>query len=506
MNPTKRIFVNTVAQYARSLINICLSLYTVPIILRALGQSDYGVYTLIAGIVAMLSFITNAMVITTQRHISYYIGSGDGDYTRRLFSNSVLLHLAVGLLLCSILLPFRHCIIAGLNIDDCRRSVAAMVFIMSCVMIFISFITAPFKALLIAHENIVFISVIDVMDGVLKLMLTLLLLKIDIDRLLIYSYMMTSVFAFELFVYSLYAIVKYKECSASHFIGDFNIKCIREIGGFAGWTTYGIGAVVCRTQGLNVLLNCFYGTVANAAYGIATHLYSAVSFVATSVTNAMNPQIMQAEGGKDRSKMISLAEQESKLLTILMSLAFIPLIIEMDDLLYLWLSDEIPEYAVMLCRCLLIAFIADQPTYGLHVANQATGDIKRYTLIMFTPKLLFVCLAWLLFANGASIRLVMISFIAVEALLAILRLPYMHRTIGLNIRHFMKNVFMWEMVFIVMLTLTGLSLDRIIHCRWGFVYIGLLTVLFGALFVWFVVLSSNERCTLRNLIGSRKSD
>lgn len=503
MNPTKRIFVNTIAQYAKSFINICLSLYTVPVIMDALGKSDYGIYCLIAGIVAMLSFITNAMVITTQRHISYYIGQGDAVYTRRIFSNSILLHVTVGLLLLIVIIPFRDFFVAHLNIEDCRRPIAGVVYVMSVIMIVISFITAPFKALLIAHENIVFISVVEVADGVIKLVMALLLLRINVDKLLIYSYMMTCVFAFEFIVFSLYSLSRYQECSPRHFIGDYNGRCLREIGGFAGWTTFSMGALMARSQGLAVLFNRFFDTLLNASYGIATHLYSAISFVSSSVTNAMNPQIMQAEGMNDRNRMLFLAEQESKLLTILMSLAFIPLIIEMDDILNIWLHHDVPEYATLLCQCLLWAFIADQTTFGLHAANQATGRIGGYTLIMYIPKLLFIAVAWAMFRANGSVRSVMVAYVLLEAVLALVRLPFMKRTAGLDVRHFMKDVYSKEMVLIAFLLLTGLLLDRLICCAADFVIVIILTVSIGAVLVWTVILTKVERDTIMKVAKLR---
>ncbi len=503
MDSRKRILLNTTAQYTKAFINICLSLYTVPIILDALGESDYGVYSLIAGIVAMLAFVTNAMVTTTQRHISFYIGKDDDNYTRKIFSNSVLMHIVIGLLLALIIIPCRDLLIPNLNIEECRKPVAAIVYLMSVTMIFISFITAPFKATLIAHENIVFISVIEVMDGIIKLVMTLLLLNMDVDKLLIYSYMMTSVFAFEFVIYLTYSIIRYKECNPRMFLSDYDRKCLKELGGFAGWTTFGMGAVIGRTQGMSVLFNEFFGTTANAAYGIATHLYSYVSFISTSVVNAMNPQIMQAEGKKDRAKMLNLAEKESKILFILMSIAFIPLIIEMDGILNIWLHYRIPEGTCIMCQCLLAAFIVDQSTYGLLSANQATGKIKWFTIIMYTPKLLFIGLIWLMFANHSSIRDAMFAFIVIEAVMALARLPYMKYTTGLNIGHFVRQVFLSTTILIAVLSIVGLLLKQYIHFEFSFLLTIPLNLLFGCLIVWTVVLTNEERITMKQIFKTK---
>lgn len=505
MEPTKRIFVNTVAQYVKSFINLCLSLYTVPLILKALGDSDYGIYCLIAGIVAMLSFVTNALVVTTQRHISYSIGQNDADVTRKVFSNSVLLHLAVGVILALLILAFKDFSLHHLKFDAVRLPAASTVYQMSVAMIFVSFVTAPFKALLIAHENIVFMCVIEILDGLLKLTLTLLLLGMDVDKLLIYSYMMISVFLFEFIIYSVYAICRYSECRPSLFFRDFNPVYLKQLGCFAGWTTYGMGVVVCRTQGLAVIFNHFLNIAANAAYGLATHLYSAVAFVATSVTNAMNPQIMQAEGRSDRAKMLELAELESKILTVLMSLAFIPLIVEMDGILEAWVRGPVPEYTTLLCQCLLIMFLADQFTYGLHSANQATGNIMWYTIIMYTPKLLFLALAWITFQLGGSLLVVMIELIAVEAVMAVARLPFLKRTVNLDVMHFCLNVYGRVIPLIIVLTLTGLVFKHIMTFNLSFLLSVPATVLVGLCIVWTVSLRKSERDLLLSLVKRRKN-
>lgn len=504
MDPSKRIFVNTIAQYTKSFINVCLSLYTVPLILKALGDSDYGIYSLIAGVVALLAFVTNALVVTTQRNISFCLGVGDRERTRRMFSNSVLLHLAVGALLSIVIIAVKVPVMSLLVIEDSRMDVAMTVYVMSLLMLFVSFITAPFKALLIAHENIVFISVIEVLDGVLKLVLTLILLDMDVDRLLIYSYMMIGVFSFEFLVYTLYSVFKYEECRILKIFSDFDKESLKTLGDFAGWTTLGMGVIVGRNQGLSILFNRLFGTVINAAYGIATHLYAAVSFISSSVLNAMNPQIMQAEGQSDRKKMIELSEKESKLVVGLMSLCFVPLIVEMDGVLDAWLRGDVPPYTVLFCKCLLWGFIFDQSTFGLHTANQATGQIRDYTIIMYTPKLLFLGVAWAILKFYGSVQIVMYSYIGLELVMALVRLPYMHKTVGIDTGHFIRYVFLRIIpLILLLLVVTGL-LKWCIDMNLRFLVTIPLSVIIGVIYSWFFVLDKDERRGLLRMLGKNR--
>ena len=182
MTNSQRIIVNTIAQYTRTIINVCLSLYSTRLILSALGQNDFGIYSVVAGVVAMLSFVTNALVITTQRYLSFHHGKNDLNQVRKVFGNSWLLHLFIGLLITIILGTIGPWITQNfLNIEEFRRGAALVVYFAAVVMVLLTFITAPIRALFIARENIVYISFIDVLDGVLKLLIAILLSKVTIS-------------------------------------------------------------------------------------------------------------------------------------------------------------------------------------------------------------------------------------------------------------------------------------------------------------------------------------
>ena len=183
-----------IAQYSRAIINTCLSLYSVRLFLDILGASDYGIYSVIGGIIAMMGFITNALVITTQRYISFYHGRGEQKYVKQLFKNSLFLHFVIAISLFIVFIVLRDCVVYHLlNIPDGRHEVASKIYIMSGLMLVITILTAPFKALFIARENIVFISIVEVTDGILKVLLAYSLTLITLDKLFVFSMMMTSV-------------------------------------------------------------------------------------------------------------------------------------------------------------------------------------------------------------------------------------------------------------------------------------------------------------------------
>ena len=503
MEPVKRIMVNTVAQYIKALVNICLSLYSTRLVLSALSMNDYGIYSVVAGLVAMLGFMTNALVITTQRYISYCLGSGDTAYVRKLFVNSLFLHEVIGLGLAIVLLcPQDWLMNHVLNIETDRIQAASTVYGIMVFMLFVTVVTAPFKALFVARENIVYISVVEVCDGILKLLLAASLTKVAADRLLVYAGMMSLILGFNFLAFVLYAKTHFAECSVWVRFRDIDRGALLRLVAFAGWTTYGMGAVATRNQGTAVILNHFFGTVVNAAYGIAFQVQSAVSFLSTSVLNAMNPQIMKAEGMGDRERAVMLAERESKYSTLLMSLVVVPLIIEMPSVLDFWL-EEVPEGAVMFCRFVLFTFLCDQMTYGLHTLNQALGRIRLYTLWAYTPKLLTLPLIWCVLRWGGGVQMAMGLYLLLELLVSLFRLPYLKYTAGVGILHFLTQVILPLLLLCSVLALIGIACTLWLGAFpfWGNMAIMLFV---GTFVVWFVILDNSERAMLRWFVNFEK--
>lgn len=460
--------------------------------------------SLVGGIILLLGFITNATAITTQRHLSYDYGKKDLTVVRRTFSNSIMMHIGIGLATLLVLLAIEPVIVSPelLNIANGRWEATHIIYKIVALILFITFLTSPFKALLTARENIVFVAFIETLDGFLKLAIVLILPYLSVDKLVAYGFMLLAIMLFEFSVFTIYDTAKYQECSPKSFFKDTDKELLKRLFGFAGWTTYGTGTIIVRNQGLAWLLNHFYGTVVNAAYGIANQMFSAIQFISASVMNAINPQIMKAEGRGERNNMWTLAELESKSVICLMVILFIPLISEIDSLLTLWLGT-VPPYTSMFCISLLVAFLIDQTTSGLNTANQAIGSIRNYSLLMYTPKLLILPIALLLLHLGYGALSVMILFVATEALVAMLRLPYMRNTAGLDVRHYIYVVFGRNSLLVLFMTLVSFSLKFTSTSVYRFLFSIPLAYMAGAVFAWFVVLTGKERSKILSSIKSK---
>ena len=499
MTNSQRIIVNTIAQYTRTIINVCLSLYSTRLILSALGQNDFGIYSVVAGVVAMLSFVTNALVITTQRYLSFHHGRNDLNQIRKVFGNSWLLHFFIGIAVVAFLVSLGPWITQNfLNLEETRRGVALIVYFAAVLMLFFTFITAPIRALFVARENIVYTSFIDVMDGILKLLIAILLSKITYDHLIAYSSLLTCISVFNLLAFAIYAAFQFPEFHLPR-LRELDKTYIKGLRNFAGWTIYSTGCIIARNQGISVVLNLFYGTIVNSAYGIAMQVSGAVQFVSTSIVNAMNPQIMKAEGAGQREKMVRLCEYESKYAFLLLAMVVIPLIAEMEVILTFWLGD-VPEHAVMFCRFILIAALCDQISIGWTSANQAIGKIRTYNIIFYTLKLLVIVIAWWSLKQGLPIVSVMWEYVSIELIGSFVRLPLMKQIANIPIIPFFKNVF---------LHIVGPLVTMVVICYISITYIEIpyrliitfsISLVAGALAILGLALSKEEKQYIRSII------
>ena len=511
MDKNRRTFLNVLAQYVRTIINICLSLYSTRLALQALGKSDYGLFMLVGGVVAMLAFLTNAMVVTTQRHLSFYYGKKDLQQVKTVFSNALISHICLGLLLVAILFAVRPLLIAEqdgyLNIDLERIATTKTVYLIVVATLFMTFITAPFRALFIARENIVFISIVDICDGIIKVALVLCIFWVDTDKLLFYALIFLFVQSLNFLVFSLFANRKYAECSLLPRIKDVKWSEIGRIFNFAGWTIYGNACVIARTQGVAVLLNRFFGTVINSAYGIATQVYGSTAFLSQAILNAMSPRVIKAEGAGDRQLMLRLAGVTSKFCFLLLSMFTIPLCFEMNGVLNFWLGEQnVPEYAAVFCQCMIISMICDQITAGLIVANRAIGKIRNYQLLINTTKVMTIPLVWLSLHLEYPVAWTMYIYIFFELLCAVIRLFYMKATTTLSLIGYSKQVFGKIFLPTVTLVVVCVLCTMLPAMKFRFLITLALAVGVDVLIVYFCALEKTERDIVLKFLHRKQND
>lgn len=357
-----------------------------------------------------------------------------------LFSNVIILHVLFSILLVGLLEIIEPFIFHGfLNIETSRILSAKIVYQCSVFMVIMSFMSAPFLALLISHENIVYSSIVQIVDSFLRLGVALAITVFGDDKLTIYVLLLCAISIFKFLSYVVYTHLKYEECTRPRF-RHLNKSVIKSISGFLVWQLYSTGCIVGRTQGTAIILNKLFGTFINTAFGIAQQVSGAISFVSSSLINAINPQIIKAEGAGDRSRMFELSMTASKFGFFLLSIVVMPLVFNMGTVLNLWLGN-VPPYAILFCQVILITSLCDQTTLGLGTANQAIGNVKNYSLTVNTLKIITVPLIAISLLLGLKLEYSIWIYAIMELGCALFRIIFLHYSGGLDIRLFFQRVF-----------------------------------------------------------------
>lgn len=498
MDKTKRVLLNTLSQYVRTGLNVILSLYSTRLILDSLGVEDYGIYAVVAGVVAILGFVSNALVISTQRYLSFCHGQKEVSKLKIVFANSLVIHILLGVALFIILTSLTNLVTTRfLDIPLDRIEASKAVYCCVVLMISLSFVTSPFRALYVARENIIYVSIVDIINAALKLLSAILLYYVLYDKLICYSLFLVCISIFDLLVYAVFAFIKFDEC---HFPrkADIDFSYLKQLIAFAGWTLYNNGCTVIRTQGVAVIINKYFGIVFNASFGIAQQVSGALANVSQAIANAMSPQIIKSEGAGDRKRMLHLAGIESKYAFIMLAIVSVPILFEISFVLNLWLG-KIPENSALFCRFIIIACLIDQTTTGLGIANQAIGKIRNYSLVFGTLKILTLPLSLLGLYFSTNTFVVMAVFVAIELSSALMRLLLLQKSANLNIKAFVKKYISPAVLTALVSALVCFVIMRIIDWKYRILIMYFASSIIILITVFFTM-SKEEKSTILKVI------
>ncbi|SKA29269.1 Na+-driven multidrug efflux pump [Chitinophaga eiseniae] len=439
MQAANRVILNTGALYGRMLLTVFISLYATRLILNQLGAADYGLFNLVGGVITMLSFLNIAMTISTQRYMSFHIGTKDSHQLKMVFNTSVLLHFILGIAMVLLFEVAGHYLFDHvLNYPAERTLAARIIYQFMIASAFFTIVSVPCDATLIAQENMVMVAILGVVESLGKLLIAVALQYTGHDKLIAYGAMMASLTILLLLFKQLYCAAKYPESRIS-IKRYFNRQLLAEMFTYAGWNMFGAGSVVARNQGLALVLNVFFGAIVNAAYGIAYQVNAQLSYFSVTMLRALNPQIIKSEGSGDRPRMLRLAMIASKFSFYLLSFFAVPLMIEMPFVLQCWLK-QVPEYTVMMCRLIVIATLINQLSAGIQVAVQSVGKIRQYQVAVSTIVLLNLPVAWLLLSAGYPPSAVLISTICIEMVSGAYRMMAAQKITGLSPRTYARQV------------------------------------------------------------------
>ena len=443
----RRIAKNTLLLYVRMLFTMAISLYTSRVVLHVLGVTDYGVYNVVGGVITLLGFLTNSMSGASSRYITFSLGKGDMREMRRTFGNILSIHfLLAGVVLLLGETVGLWFVLEKLRIPADRMDAALWVYHLSVLTAMLGVVSVPYNAAIIAHERMGAFAYIGIVDALLKLVIVYLLWVMPYDKLVIYALLLFGVQVFDRIVYGWYCVRHFEETCAGFL---FDKRLFREMFAYAAWTMNGNLAVVGYTQGINILLNLFYGPVVNAARGIAVQVQTVAQSFCSNFQTALNPQLTKSYARGDLPRMHQLLTQSSKFSFFILWLIALPLMLEAPLVLRWWLGI-VPEHTENFLRLVLCSSMLATLSNPLLVSVHATGNLKRFQLIEGTMLLSIVPIAYLLLKLfGIRPEYVFCVHIVVELCTQYARVRIVLPMIAMRVSRYVREV-VWPVVKVVL--------------------------------------------------------
>lgn len=406
----KRIAKNTIFLYFRMLLTMAVSLYTARVVINVLGVSDYGLYNVVGGVVTLFSFINGTLSGGTQRFLTFALGKNDNAKVQRTFSSAILIHTGIGIIILILTeIIGLYLLYNKMTIDQERLSAAFWIFQFAAIGMLIGCLQVPYEASIIAHEKMDFYAYMGIFDVTAKLLIVFLLKIIHgVDLLILYGFFYLCVSIILIIIYRHFCKKWFEECT----VNKANCKRLdkqlfNDMLIFSGWDTIGCMASVASNQGINVLLNIFFNTVVNAARAISQQVYGAINRFVNSFQTAVNPQITKLYASGNIEEMFNLAKRSSKYSGFLVILLGLPIYIEIDYILNLWLG-QVPEYTSFFTRITIIQGLICSIYRPLVTIVHSTGRMKWPNLIAGSVLLLIVPISYALLKLGCGVKTIYI--------------------------------------------------------------------------------------------------
>ena len=495
-----RIAKNTLLLYIRMFVTMAIGLYTSRIVLQTLGVNDYGIYNVVGGFVAMLAYANSVFVSATQRFLSFSLGKNKKEDVIRVFSTAVTVHYVLGgiilLLAETIGLWFVN---TQLNIDYGRMEAANWVYQCAVFSLFLNIVSVPYNSSIIANEHMDFFAYVSIFEALAKLVAVYMLCILPFDKLIINALLWALIAIAVRYVYIIYCKRKFSECSY-HFIWDKSL--LKQMSSYAGWTAVGTLGFTFKEQFFNILLNVLLGTAINAARGIAMQVSGIVNQFASNFFMAVQPQITKqyASGQIERSK--KLVYSSSKFAVCLLSMVVIPLILNLDYLLELWLV-EVPQYTYEFLVIIIISTLIGTFASPISTAIQATGNIRNFQIGVAIIFLLELPIGYVLLKNGCEPYLAATPALLTQVIAVVYRFYILHNLIpGYNFsKYFIDVVLRTTMVI-------GISfvINYVIHSQFNNSFIlllwsSLLSVIITSVLVYLFVVNRDERMMINEMVS-----
>lgn len=499
----KRIAKNTIFLYFRLAVVMIVNLYATRVVLGVLGVSDYGMYNVVCGFVAMFSFLNTSMSNGIQRFYNYELGKCDGGTVTRVYSTALIIQILLAIIILALTETVGLWYLNTKMIISPDRVVAAnWIFQFSVMSLIFVIIQIPYSAAILAYERMNYYAIVSVVDALVKLVIVFALPYLKGDSLIIYGFLIMLISVFNFFLYWIYCHNNF-----GHLIFEkrFDRSLFKSMMSFSGWNLFGSFAYILKGQGVNVLINAFFGTVVNAANGIAAQVSSAIQTFSTNLVIAFKPQLTQSYAAGNYERTEQLMMSMSKISFALIAVIAIPIIVEIDFILHIWLKSDIPLqtniFTILTIASIMVGILNAPVTQVIH----ATGKMRKYQLATSLVVCSILPLSWLSLKLGYGATSVFVITFFIMAINQIVCLWILHSIFQFNVQEYVKNVILpCVLITIIPLTIVSYLCDILPSSAWRFILIAIVNLLIIAS-LYYLTMNRNERNTINTYVIKLKN-
>lgn len=500
----KRVAKNTLFLYFRMILIMLVTLYTSRVVLAQLGIKDYGIYNVVGGVVTMFAFLNNCMTTSTQRFLTFELGKGNTQRLKNVFAASLNIHIVIALTIVVLAESIGLWFVNYKLVIPADRLVAAnWVFQFAILSFCVNIIQVPYNAVIIAHEKMNVYAYISIVEVMLKLGIVYLLSVSPFDKLIAYAVL---IFAVQLLIRAIYQIYCQKNYEESKFRIFWDKSLYQQMSGFAGWNLFGSLAWMLRDQGLNIVLNLFFGPVINAARGVATQVSGAVMNFISNFQVALNPQITKNYANGNIQEMEKLTYLGIKFSYIILFFLAFPLSLNINYVLHLWLV-EVPDYTALFIILIMIdSMVGNLFGVPLMTSLSATGKIRNYQIVVSFIILLIVPVGYIALRLGCDAPSVFYITIIFSGISGFARFLFCRKQIGYSLREMIKGV----LLPVLSMTVVALPLPIFAKLEYfqtdtlmNFLLLCLISIVMTFVSAWFVGLNTTEKGKLLSIIKSK---
>lgn len=486
-----RIFKNTLFLYIRLLLTIIVGLYASRMILKILGVTDFGIYNVVGGVVVFMGYFNDVMSQGTTRYLTFSLGKGDRLELKKIFTACFSIHFVLAVITLILAETIGLWFLNNrMNIPEGRYYAANWVYQFAVFSAFLNVMQVPYSATIIAHEKMSIYAYMSIFDAVMKLLAVYLLFVINYDKLIVYSLFYFIVDMLSIVLYRIYCHSKFQECSFSF---EYNKKIYREIFSYTGWNAVGTMAYLCNTQGINLLLNIFFGPIVNASRGLANTVNSLVNKFVLNFQVANRPQIVKYYAQSNLKEMHKLIMNSSKFSSYLLILFGIPVFIETPFLINLWLG-QVPQYVVIFIRLTLILNLIQVVDYPLGTGLKAYGKMKLPNLTSCIIYLMILPITFFLLKLGYSPICSYIVHIIMYPLAMFCDLLILKRYLGFKISIFFNEVILRVLIVSILAFLFPYIASLFLNTGWHrLLIVSIVSILSTFIVVFTIGINSNNR-------------